>query len=204
LLRLARAEIRGFEDSADHALRRCRMPCDIFLIARQGAAEILRPRPIDGSPQYHTSRLSSVQLLRFGGKRQIGIELAVDELFERFRGGIVDRILPWVSSLLEPAGECLSASFETRSCEAPLRMRSYISMVSLTLRRSEGPSRRVLIEESGIFPHPVRLVRHRRCRPASFETVDRAKAVIASEAKQSRGDSVHPGRDCFVASGASQ
>jgi hypothetical protein len=38
---LAGAEIRGFEVSADHAFRCCRMPCDILLVARQRAAEIL-------------------------------------------------------------------------------------------------------------------------------------------------------------------
>jgi hypothetical protein len=40
--------------------------------------------------------------------------------------------------------------------------------------------------------------------PAGYETVEPAKAVIASKAEQSRGGRAHPGRDCFVACGASQ
>jgi len=41
-------------------------------------------------------------------------------------------------------------------------------------------------------------------RPALDETVDPTQAVIASAAKQSRGDGARPGRDCYVASGSSQ
>ena len=36
------------------------------------------------------------------------------------------------------------------------------------------------------------LAPHRLRRPAGHETVDLAEAVIASEAKQSRGDGAHP------------
>jgi hypothetical protein len=43
---------------------------------------------------------------------------------------------------------------------------------------------------SGVFY--ILLVPHRRCRPEGHETIDPAKAVIASEAKQSRGDGAHP------------
>jgi hypothetical protein len=50
---------------------------------------------------------------------------------------------------------CRSASFETRSCGALLRMRSFVSVIYLTLRRPEGPSRRVPTEESRVFPHPA-------------------------------------------------
>ena len=43
---------------------------------------------------------------------------------------------------LKNATQCSSASFETRSCGALLRMRFFISVIYLTLRRPEGPSRR--------------------------------------------------------------
>jgi hypothetical protein len=49
------------------------------------------------------------------------------------------------SWLLKNARQCGSASFETRSWGALLRMRHVTSGSYLTLRRPEGPSRRVPI-----------------------------------------------------------
>jgi hypothetical protein len=60
------------------------------------------------------------------------------------------------SRLRKNASECGSASFETRLGEALLRMRPVISKAYLTLRRPEGPSRRVVIRESRVFPQPAR------------------------------------------------
>ena len=58
----------------------------------------------------------------------------------------------FTSNLRENANQCGSASFETRSGGALLRMMSVMSKAYLTLRRPEGPSRRVLIRKSRIFP----------------------------------------------------
>ena len=88
---LAGAQIGGFQDGADHALRRHRISCGIVPVRRQHAAEILRPGPVRGGPEDHMADLARVQFLHFGRKRQIRVELALGEQVHRFGGGIVDQ-----------------------------------------------------------------------------------------------------------------
>lgn len=89
---LAGAQIGGFQDGADHALRRDRISCGILPVRRQHAAEVLRPGPVHGGAQDHMAGLARVQFLVFGRKRQIRVELALREEFKRLGGAIVDQV----------------------------------------------------------------------------------------------------------------
>ena len=73
--------------------------------------------------------------------------------------------------------------FETRSGEALLRMRPVISKVYLTLRRPEGPSRRVLIRKAAFFrtllmqyfEQRLRIAQISRIQPLSEPSIDRGE-----------------------------
>ena len=50
----------------------------------QHAAEILRPRAVDGSVHDDVADMPGVQLLRLGRKAQESVDLAIDETLDRF------------------------------------------------------------------------------------------------------------------------
>ena len=62
-----------------HPLGRDRILAHEFPIARQHAAEILRPWAVDGAVDDHMADLAGAQFLRLGRKAQEGIDLSLDE-----------------------------------------------------------------------------------------------------------------------------
>src|SRR6266436_6879106 len=81
--RLGSAKIRGFEDSAQHALGRNRMFANEFSVARQDAAEILRPGRVDRAVEDHVADIPGAQLLRLRRTPEERVDLSVQEQLAR-------------------------------------------------------------------------------------------------------------------------
>src|SRR4029077_8813913 len=61
--------------------------------ALRAASRSLRPPgPVHGGPEDHMADLARVQLLHLGRKRQIRVEPALGEEFQRLGGAIVDQV----------------------------------------------------------------------------------------------------------------
>ena len=68
---------------AHHALGRDRILADELAVARQHAAEVLRPGLVQGAVDDHVADVPGAQLLRLGRKAEEGIDLALGEQLHR-------------------------------------------------------------------------------------------------------------------------
>ena len=66
------------------------MLADEIPVARQHAAEILRPRPVDRAVDDHVADLAGAQFLRLGRKTEKCIDLSGEEEILGHDGGIID------------------------------------------------------------------------------------------------------------------
>jgi len=76
MARLAGAEFGGFEDRAQYALGRYWIILHVFAVARQHAAEILRPRPVHRRVEDHMADMAGAKLLRVRRKGEEYIQFA--------------------------------------------------------------------------------------------------------------------------------
>ena len=86
--RLGGAEVGGLEDGAHHPPGRDRVLLDVFPVAAEHAAEILRPRAIHRRVQNHVPGMTGAQFLGLGREPEEGIDLALREQVERLDLGI--------------------------------------------------------------------------------------------------------------------
>jgi len=75
--------VARLEDGPQDALGRDRIVADELPISRLHAAEILRPRGVDGAVEDHVTDISGAQVLRRGRKGKECVDLAAREEFER-------------------------------------------------------------------------------------------------------------------------
>ena len=65
------------------------MIADIFPVAHQHAAKILRPRAVHRRADDHLSDMAGAQLLRIGWKREEGVDLTFRKKLQRIERGVV-------------------------------------------------------------------------------------------------------------------
>ena len=73
------AKISRLEDGAQRAFGRDRILADVFPVARQHAAEVLRPWPVDHRLDDHVADMSSAQFKGFRRVADEHIDLSADE-----------------------------------------------------------------------------------------------------------------------------
>src|SRR6516162_930289 len=88
--RLARAKIRRLQDRAHRPLGRDRMPPNKLAIAREHAAEILRPRPVHCRVEDDATDLLCAQFLRLWWEAEERIDLALNKQIFRLLRRIGD------------------------------------------------------------------------------------------------------------------
>src|SRR5215469_12460888 len=84
--RLGDAKIGGLEKGAQYTLGRHRIFAHIIAVARQHAAIILRPRPVEGAVDDDPADMLRAQLLRVRGKAEERVDFATGEEFYRPAG----------------------------------------------------------------------------------------------------------------------
>ena len=77
--RLGDAEVGGLEHRPHHALGSNRVEANEVAVAREQAAEILRPRPVEGTVEDDVTDIPGAQVLRLGREAEEGVDLAVYE-----------------------------------------------------------------------------------------------------------------------------
>src|SRR6516225_503883 len=87
---LGHANICSLKDCPQHAFRRYRVITHEFPVAGQHAAEILRPRTIDGGTQDLMSDMSIPEMLRLWRKAYECVDLSVHEQLNRLDGRLDD------------------------------------------------------------------------------------------------------------------
>jgi hypothetical protein len=94
----SRAEIRCRKDGTHDAFGRDRVRGNEFPVARQHAAEILRPRLLHGGIEDYVTDMPGAQILGLGRKAQERVDLTLNEQFDRLDRGVGDplNVLPGI------------------------------------------------------------------------------------------------------------
>src|SRR5215471_8403093 len=79
----AAQKVGRLEDRAHDALGRDGIIVNVVAVADERAAEVLRPRPIDGSIENDMAEASGAQFLRLRREPEKGVDLALGEQVER-------------------------------------------------------------------------------------------------------------------------
>src|SRR5439155_8208806 len=87
-LRLQRADPLGLEDRAHRPLHRHGVLRDELAVRGDDAAEVLRPRAVDGAVQHDVSDLPRAEVLRIGREAEERVDLPLGQELLRLRGRI--------------------------------------------------------------------------------------------------------------------
>src|SRR5208282_2301953 len=81
--RLAGAEVGGLQNSAQHPFGRDRVIADEFPVAREHAAEILRPRPVHCAVDDNVAEMPGAKFLGYGREAETGVDFTRSEELSR-------------------------------------------------------------------------------------------------------------------------